>query len=229
MTCQNLTSTFISRATVSLLLLLATGAAQAQKVFVLEQDSVPLFRGFQVSFDVFGAAQRALSDYGQYEGALRVNLHDQWFPIAEVGLGTCDSFEKVTEIRYKTKAPYFRVGMDFNLLKNKHSSSNRLFAGLRYAFTSYKVDIERRDLKDPTWGWPAPFSVSGMSCNQHWFELVFGIDAKIWGPLHLGWSVRYKRRIKGNDGNIGQTWYVPGYGVYGKDRIGGTFNVIIDI
>ena len=77
MTCQNLTSTFISRATVSLLLLLATGAAQAQKVFVLEQDSVPLFRGFQVSFDVFGAAQRALSDYGQYEGALRVNLHDQ--------------------------------------------------------------------------------------------------------------------------------------------------------
>jgi hypothetical protein len=55
------------------------------------------------------------------------------------------------------------------------------------------------------------------------------VDATILGPLHLGWSVRYKRRLAHDDGIIGRTWYVPGYGKEGSSRLGGTFNVIIDI
>lgn len=216
------------RLTVSLLLLLSWQGLQAQKIFVLEKDSIPLFRGFQVSFDLVGPAMMSLGDYGQYEGALRLNLHDQWFPVVEIGYGKADRNDEVTEIHYKTSAPYFRVGADINLSKNKHAE-NRIYGGLRYAFTSYKVDLERRDLPDPVWLWDSGFRVDGMQCSQHWLEAVIGIDAKIWGPLHLGWSVRYKRRILHSDGDIGQTWYVPGYGVYGEDRLGGTFNVIIDI
>lgn len=218
----------LSRLTASLLLLLVGMGASAQKIFVLEKDSIPLFRGFQVSADVFGAAQLALSDYGQYEAALRINLHDQWFPIFELGYGKADHFDEVTNIYYKTQAPYFRIGIDFNLLKNKHAD-NRLYGGIRYAFTSYKVDIERRNLPDPTWQWDSGFRVDQEPCSHHWFEVVFGVDAKVMGPLHLGWTVRYKRRLIHKEGAIGQTWYVPGYGIYGDNRIGGTFNVIIDI
>ena len=64
---------------------------------------------------------------------------------------------------------------------------------------------------------------------MHWIELVFGIDAKIFGPLHLGWNIRYKRRISHKEGDIGQTWYVPGFGTYDKNKIGADFRVIIDI
>ena len=68
-------STFTSRLAISLLLLLSVaGTARAQKLFTLQEDSIPLFRGFQVSFDVVGAAQLALSSYGQYEAALRLSL-----------------------------------------------------------------------------------------------------------------------------------------------------------
>ncbi|MCI6461741.1 MAG: DUF6048 family protein, partial [Prevotella sp.] len=73
------------------------------------------------------------------------------------------------------------------------------------------------------------FEIYGEKCSQHWLELVIGLDAKIWGPLHAGWSVRYKRRISHNDPSMGNTWYVPGYGKYGDTRIGANFNVIIDI
>ncbi len=223
-------STYISRLVISLVLLVVASSAHAQlKLFRMEKDSIPLFRGFAVSFDLVGPAMLMLSDHGEYEGALRLNLHDQWFPIVEIGIGKANrENDEVTGITYKTTAPYFRIGADLNLMKNKHAA-NRLYGGLRYAFTSYKVDILRNGLKDPVWLTTSDFGVEGMKCSMHWFEVVFGIDAKIFGPLHLGWNVRYKRRIHHKEGDIGETWYVPGFGVNDKDQIAANFNVIIDI
>lgn len=222
--------TSIRRGTISLLLLIIATAASAQiKFFAFQKDSIPVFRGFAVSFDLVGAGLMAFSDNGQYEGALRVNLHDEWFPIVEIGLGKANHSDDVTHIHYDTKAPYFRIGIDKNMLKDKHGK-NRLYVGLRYAYTSYKVNISRPDFPDPVWLWNTSYGIKDASCNQHWIEAVVGVDAKIFGPLHLGWSVRYKCRIShSEDGNFGNTWYVPGYGIYGDTRLGGTFNVIIDI
>jgi hypothetical protein len=170
-----------------------------------------------------------LSDHGEYEGALRVNLHDQWFPVFELGLGRANhKKDEVTELTYKTSAPYFRIGMDWNILRKKHQA-NRIYAGFRYAFTSYKVDIIRENLPEPVWKSQTGFGVEDMSCNMHWLEAVLGIDAKVFGPLHLGWTVRYKRRISNNDGTLGATWYVPGFGINDKDQLAANFNVIIDI
>ena len=80
-----------------------------------------MFQGFSVSADLAGAAMMLLSDYGQYEGALRLNLHNQYFPVVEVGYGKANhENDEVTGLNYRTGAPYFRVGCDFNIMKNKH-------------------------------------------------------------------------------------------------------------
>lgn len=222
-------STSIRRLAISLLLLSSLSAAQAQgRLFTTQKDSIPLFQGFAVSFDLVGAGMLAFSDYGQYEGALRVNLRDEWFPIVEIGYGKAERNDEVTHMYYRTAAPYFRVGVDRNLLKFKHGP-NRLYGGLRYAYTSYKVDIARPDFPDPHWLWDTSFGVKDASCYYHWLEVVVGIDAKIVGPLHLGWSVRYKRRIAYSKHDFGDTWYVPGFGTDDDSKLGGTFNVIIDI
>lgn len=213
----------------TIILMMAVGHVGGHaRLFSIERDSVPLFNGFSVSFDIAGPVIRALGDYGEMEGALRLNLHDQYFPVVEVGYGSAEHDDEVTGLYYKTQAPYFRIGCDLNLLKNKHAP-NRLYGGIRYAFTSYKVDMRSQVFADPVWGWDTGFEIYGEKCSQHWLELVIGLDAKIWGPLHAGWSVRYKRRISHNDPSMGNTWYVPGYGKYGDTRIGANFNVIIDI
>jgi hypothetical protein len=199
------------------------------KMFRMENDSIPLFRGFSVSFDVVGAAMLAFSDHGEIGGALRINLHDQWFPVFEMGIGRANhEKDVVTSITYKTSAPYFRIGMDWNFLRNKHQS-NRLYAGLRYAFTSYKVDVIRDQLPDPVWQSKAGFGVEGLACSMHWAEIVVGIDARIYGPFHLGWDVRYRRRLVHKEGDLGNTWYVPGFGINDQDKLAANFNVIIDI
>ena len=232
MTLRPHISSSISRLIVSLLMLfvgMSSTQAQITKMFKMEKDSIPLFCGFSVSFDLVGPAMMMLTSHGEYEGALRVNLHDQWFPIFELGLGRANhENDEVTGLTYKTTAPYFRLGMDWNILRKKHQP-NRMYAGFRYAFTSYNVDIIRENLPDPVLQTKTGFGVEGSRCNMHWLEVVLGIDAKVFGPLHLGWTVRYKRRLMHNDGALDATWYVPGFGINDKDNIGANFNVIIDI
>lgn len=229
MTIKSCISTSIRKLAISLLLLTMSSAASAQmKFFTIQKDSIPLFRGFAVSFDLVGAGMLALSDYGQYEAALRVNLHDEWFPIVEAGVGKATHDDEVTQLYYSTSAPYFKVGIDKNMLKDKHGP-NRLYVGLRYGFTSYKIDLSRPDFPDPVWLWNTGFGVKDASCQYHWAEVVIGVDAKIFGPLHLGWSVRYKQRLAhSEEGEFGNPWYVPGFGTY-NTNLGATFNVIIDI
>ncbi len=191
-------------------------------------DTIPLFRGVAVSADLAGIAQIAFSDYGQYEAALRINLKDKYFPIIELGYGQANSENIISKLSYKTKAPYGRIGMDFNLMKNKHDIY-RIYGGFRYAYTSFKFDVEGNGITDPVWGDQVEYSAKGIKASYHWLEAVFGLDAKIWGPIRLGWSFRYKRRLIHNDGSIGSTWYVPGYGKQGGTRLGGTFNVSIEL
>ena len=230
MTSSRHISTYILRLSVSLLLAIVALPSQAQlKMFRMENDSIPLFRGFTLSFDLVGAAMLMFSDHGEIGGALRVNLHDQWFPVFETGIGRArHEKDAVTSIIYKTTAPYFRIGMDWNILRRKHQA-NRLYVGFRYAFTSYKVDIIRDDLPDPVWLSKTGFGVDGLACSMHWLEIVMGIDAKIFGPFHLGWDVRYRRRLIHKEGDLGNTWYVPGFGINGQDQLSANFNVIFDI
>lgn len=207
--------------------LCANGALAQRSQKAQERDTVKLFRGVAVSVDAVGMVQMALGSYGQYEAALRVNLRDKYFPILEVGYAKADADDAATTLRYKTNAPYARIGIDFNLLKNKHDV-NRFYGGVRYAYTNYKFDVLSSGVTDPTWGNSINFEANNINANQHWIELVAGIDAKIYGHLRMGWSARYKRRIAHDDGNIGNTWYVPGYGKTGDIRLGGTFNITLE-
>ncbi|MCH3981655.1 MAG: DUF6048 family protein [Prevotella sp.] len=198
------------------------------KVMIAEPDTIPFFRGVSVSVDAVGPLMLAVSDYGQYEGAVRVNLKDHYFPIIELGYGKADAEDVSTRLSYKTSAPYLRAGIDVNLMKNKHDIY-RIFGGMRYAYTNYKVDIFCPGVTDPVWQEKVEYKVKDMKCYYHWLEFVAGVDAKIWGPIRLGWSVRYKRRLMHDEGTMGKTWYVPGFGKQGNSRLGGTFNITFEI
>lgn len=195
---------------------------------VAEADTIPLFRGFSVAVDLVGPVMMAVGDYGQYEASARLNLKDKYFPVVEIGYGKADHTEETTQLSYKTSAPFFRVGADFNVLKNKHDVY-RLYVGARYAFTSFSYDLYSPGVTDPVWGGVSEYSAKDVKCSYHWIEAGVGVDVKLTGPLHLGWSVRYKQRISSNEGPLGKSWYVPGYGETGTSAFGALFNVSIDI
>lgn len=226
---EKFTFTSICALLISLFLSLSAVEMKAQKIALLEQeDSIPLFRGLAVSADLFGAVQRQVSDYGQYEASLRVNLRDKYFPVFELGLGDANHEEDiVTGIATKTRAPYGRIGCDFNVLKNKHDVY-RVYVGARYAYTNFDFELSHKGVDDPVYGGKAPYGAKE-NCSVHWLEGVFTVDAKIAGPVRLGWSVRYRRKLAGGDCSVGDVWYIPGFGRTDKSNIGGTFNLTFEI
>jgi len=137
------TATKVLAAVIFLLLMggvTAHAQNQQKKMDAVTEDTIPLFRGMTVGVDIIGPVQLMVSDYGQYEASLRINLKDKYYPIFELGYGKADASDESTRINYKTSAPYFRIGVDWNLLKNKHDIY-RLFGGFRYGFTSFKYDV----------------------------------------------------------------------------------------
>lgn len=191
-----------------------------------ESDSIQFFRGMSVSYDVAGTVMRMVGDYGQYEAALRINLRDRYFPIVELGLGSAShSTDIVTGIKAKTNAPYGRIGCDLNIAKNKHDDY-RVMVGARYGFTFFKQEASGY-ITDPYWGGQLPYSTS-INSNFHWAELLFSVDAKLWGPVRLGWSVRYRMKLHGRDDEETKLWYIPGFGKNGN-VLGGTFNVSFEL
>lgn len=220
---QSPISYFVYALLSSLLLVPSTALAQNKKIVAEPKDSVRLFQGVQVSYDAVGTIMRMVSDYGQYEGAIKVNLKNKFFPTFEMGYGTSDhETDPITTIHAKTNAPYFRVGFDYNLAKNKQDIY-RVLVGTRFAFTKFDFEWDANP-KDPAWGGYHPISIKNEGCSYQWAEFLFGVDAKIWGPLHLGWSVRYRLKISSKEGDSDKVWYIPGFGKRGKS-IGGTFNI----
>ncbi len=209
------------------LLMPAVANAESRKEDALESDSIQLFRGVSVSYDLAGTVMRMVGDYGQYEGALRFNLRDRYFPTIELGLGDAKhEVDAVTGIEAKVLAPYGRIGCDFNVSKNKHDIY-RVMVGARYALTSFKTEAYG-NVSVPAWRGTVDYSVETDKCFYHWAEFLFSVDAQIWGPVRLGWSVRYRAKLGSSDMGNNSLWYVPGYGKDGY-KLGGTFNVIVEL
>lgn len=189
---------------------------------------VPVFCGVSVSADLVGAAMKVFgSNFAQTEAAVRINFKDKFFPVFELGYGFSDYVSEETDKRARTNAPYMRVGIDYNFTK-KHNG-NRLYAGVRYGFSSFRYDLEDATFSDPVWNEAVPFRLDNEPGNAQWGEVVFGLETKIWKFIHLGWNIRYKARFVQHVNRQGEPWYLPGFGKNGTTCFGGTFNLIFEI
>jgi hypothetical protein len=168
-------------------------------------------------------------DYGTIEAALRLSLKNTFLPIVELGYGICDHTDYNTKIHYKVNAPFIRIGIDFNLLKDKFQD-NRLFAGLRYGFSTYKYDMNGPDLVDPIYGGSQPFDFSGTTSTSQWLEIVLGCQVKVVKNFHMGWSVRLKYHLSSSKNDNSKAYYIPGYGTTGNNNTwSGSYNLIFDL
>lgn len=214
-------------------LLLALPATNAQHIsklkFKMESDTLPLIMGGQAFFNLAGVVLWQTSHYGEVEGGARLNMRGKWFPTVEAGLGICNKTDDQTNIRSKTTAPFIRIGGDYNFARNK-TAPNRIYGGVRFAYTTYKYDLDAPTLNDPYWqGQQMPIHYSSLSSNALWGEFVFGIETRIWHHFHAGWTARYKHRIHQKENPVGNSHYIPGYGKNSDHLFTGTFNLVFDI
>ena len=157
---------------------------------------------------------------------MQVNLKNRFFPVAEMGFGSIDTTDDETDIHYKASAPYFRLGMDYNVFYQKPYLPGYFTVGLRYGFTSFEYDVVAPPLTDPNWGHTSvPVSYQGVKTNVGWGELAIGLKANVFKGFYMGFGVRYRARLSMKKHDNSEPYYTPGFGK-GKTNLGVMYNLI---
>lgn len=204
------------------------------------KEVVPFYNGTYIGVDIFGPGSKLLGgDFFSSEVSVVVNLKNKFLPTAEIGYGTTDTWN-ATGIHYKSGAPFFRIGVDYNTMSKKKEKNSFLYVGLRYGVSSFKYDASSLPANDPIWGdnisnpaledgiWggSVPYHHTGMKATMHWFELVAGVKVQIYKNFAMGWAVRMKYKISASTNEYANPWYVPGFGKYNSSNIGITYSLI---
>jgi hypothetical protein len=225
---QRISTYIIALLTLSSLMIPIGASAQENKVLTDEEwKEMPLYQGTMVSIDVAGVAGKVLgSDIMSTEAAISVNLKNRFFPIAEIGYGSINTTNDETDIHYKTSAPYFRLGMDYNVFYRKPYLPGYFTVGLRYGFTSFDYDVQAPSLTDPNWGGISiPVDYKGVKTNVGWTELVAGVKAHVFKGFYIGFTARYRARLSMSKHENSEPYYIPGFGK-GKNNFALTYNLI---
>ena len=223
-------SEFISQLLIASSLLLISAPATGQtpaptKVKKKEKKETPLYQGTAVGLEIAGLASHLLgSDILSSEIQIQSNLKNRFLPVLEIGYGKADAVNDGTNLHYKTSAPFFRIGMDYNIMYKKTHLPGYLYVGLRYGMTSFSYDVDGPAMTDPNYGGliEVPYSYHGQKSNASWLEGLVGIKVKIYKIFCMGWSVRYKMRMSVKNHENSEPWYIPGFG----KNAGSSFNLM---
>ena len=205
-------------------LMISVGSLNAQVKTQAPQQKT--LQGIYLSSDVFGYIYPLFvkDKYYSAESSLTVNLKNRFFPVVEVGYGYTNMVSQLYEIGYRTSAPYYRIGMDYNV-QYKNGRPNYIYLGGRMGYTTFNYDVDAPPLKDPVWGGETPMLLTGMHCNAIWTEAVGGVRAEIARNLYMGWSLRYKIPLYKAPIANGGPWYIPGFGAGNKAILGATYTI----
>ena len=205
-------------------LMISVGSLSAQVKTQAPQQKT--LQGIYLSGDVFGYIYPLFvkDKYYSAESSLTVNIKNRFFPVVEVGYGYTNMVSQLYEIGYRTSAPYYRIGMDYNV-QYKNGRPNYIYLGGRMGYTTFNYDVDAPPLKDPVWGGEAPMQLTDMPCRAIWAEAVGGVRAEIAKNLYMGWSLRYKIPLYKAPIANGGPWYIPGFGAGNKATLGATYTI----
>ena len=182
--------------------------------------------GLYLSADVFGYIYPIFvkDKYYSSDISATLDINNRFFPTVEVGLGHADMVSQLYEINYRTRAPYYRVGMDYNV-QYKNEKPGYIYLGIRAGYTSFDYSVEAPSLVDPVWGNEVPVKLENLSCRAVWGEAVGGLRAEIASNFYMGWSLRYKYPLYRAPIANGGPWYIPGFGTGSKGVLGATYTI----
>ncbi len=173
----------------------------------------PLFYAAAVSVDVWDPVMRLFGQhYGLVEFSGELNLHNRYIPVVEVGLGQSSYTPEDNNYTYKVPVtPYVRVGCNYNFIYNSNPDY-MAFAGLRFGWSHFSYEVNDVRLSSDYWGESATFNLPRQTSNVTYMQVLFGIRVKVFGPVSMGWCIRYKAKLHESEAVYGRPWYIPGYG-----------------
>jgi hypothetical protein len=193
-----------------LLFVIAGASAQTNDTTAITADTmvnkyVP--RGLRVGVDALALVRSQVNDnFSGWEVNADVDFYRYYLAF---DYGQWSRNFQTDSSAYSNDGRYFRVGVDVNFLK-KDPERNMFFLGLRYGRSTFSETLYQLSY-DKVWGYNEQI-YENPSVRSRWFELVGGIKVKIWKPIWMGYTARFKFGLKSTGENQMLSHDVPGYG-----------------
>ncbi|MDD4489655.1 MAG: DUF6048 family protein [Paludibacter sp.] len=208
----------------SLLLVCCVTTLTGQKVDSEKKDSTNKFElnSLRVEVDVSPIITTFLNrgDIYQYESAIQAEINNRFYPVFEIGYAGANKLT-TSGINYQGNAIFYRLGMDFNLIKNqidKNKFTNYFLIGARLGHTNFNYKMQNITFENEYWDNNFQKNIQGESFNL-WFEISAGIRVEIYKRVYIGWTARIKNLITKTDLGDYKPWYIPGFGINGDGSV----------
>jgi hypothetical protein len=178
-----------------------------------------IFRGIRIEVDLLSPLMHAIgaSKGFYYQGAVTANLNEKYFPTVEIGYGGLDNKLSANSLTYNTRALYYRIGLDYNVLNSKKTlrAMNNIFTiGLRLGGSSFLYDIENVQITDDYWGGSTTLNFPNQRKFMVWWEIVAGVRVEVLNNIFMGWNVRMKNTFGAPKQGEIYPYYISGLGLY---------------
>lgn len=130
---------------------------------------------------------------------------------------------------------YIKAGVDYNTYENWYGMKNNVIVGARYAFSTFKTDINSFNYFNSNRYWnPDGFVKSSDPAQQlngnnaSWLEILLGIKTELFANIFLSASVRIGKLVTRNEPDTMPHIWIPGFNrVTDGSSFGTSFNYSI--
>lgn len=191
-----------------------------------QNDSTKQFKinSFRLEVDVSPVVTSFLNrgETYNYEAAIQFEINNKFYPVFEMGYGGAEK-SAASGIVYQGDALFYRLGMDFNLIKPKAGvvqKNNFFLVGGRLGFSHFNYDLFGVEITNNYWGTTDTQDMTKPSSNL-WFEITAGVRVEIVKNVYIGWTVRSKNMLTQVKEGAYKAFHVPGFGIYGDGGVWG--------
>ena len=133
---------------------------------------------------------------------------------------------------FESSGSYLKLGVDYNTYENWFGMNNSIYLGARYAFSTFKKDLNNYTLFNANRYWnpdsflpgtEAPQELSGL--NASWLEMLVGVKAELFSNVFLGASIRLGYLFSRKESETIPHIWIPGFNRVNTDsNFGSSFN-----
>ena len=157
------------------------------------------------------------------DGELKYN----YFPVVELGRQSVR--HNTDSIRYNMDGNYFRVGLDYNILKYKHRLDRDIcFVGARFGCSRFSHEVPFAEVSN--FRYDVVSDMPKSSLDAYWGEAVVGLKGEVFRNIYLGITVRAKMLFAHSRYGALTPYIIPGYGKgYNKVNAGISYSIMYAI
>ena len=199
-----------------MLLFCATLSAQNDSIPKTGKDSTSIQQkyGLRLGADIGKLARSFLDDdYTGFEIIGDFRLTQKLYVAGEIGFEEKSTLTDYMDIT--TSGSYLKAGIDYNMYENWLNMDNMIFAGFRFAGSTFSHDLNSATVYTTNQYWSPQLTstdkIEFSGLTAFWVEILLGIKAEVFNNLYMGLNVQLKvlasETIPDNFGNV----YIPGY------------------